>query len=74
MLYTLFASEIIDKVAFPENAEEPFRPEIGDTDLDDEYRRTNLEYMIARCWAEDPDSRPTMKAVLRTLNKINPYK
>lgn len=69
-----FLTEIIDKVANPENPEAPYRPEIGDTGVDSEYRRINLEYLIHRCWAEDMEQRPHMKAILRTLNKINPYK
>lgn len=52
----------------------PFRPEIGDTELDTDYRRTNVSYLIAKCWAEDPDHRASMKTILRTLNRINPYK
>ena len=52
----------------------PFRPQISDPGLDTEYRRTNLEYLIERCWAEDVNQRPAMKSILRTLNKINPYK
>ncbi|WAR01748.1 GCY21-like protein [Mya arenaria] len=71
---TLSPKEIIHMVAYPTTTEDPFRPEIGDISLDSEYRRSNMEYMIARCWDEDPETRPTMKAILRTLNKINPYK
>lgn len=70
----LFATEIITKVANPENPQMPYRPEITETDLDSNYRRINLEYLIHRCWAEEVNQRPTMKAILRTLNKINPFK
>ena len=28
--------------------------------------------LIGRCWSEEPEDRPSIKAVLRTLNKINP--
>ena len=62
------------KVAHKQEDEEAFRPVISDTELDNEYRETNMAYLIHRCWAEEPENRPSIKSILRTLNKINPYK
>ena len=69
-----YVSEIITKIANPENPHIPYRPEITEIDIDSNYRRINLEYLIHRCWAEEVDQRPTIKPILRTLNKINPFK
>ncbi|KAL4224656.1 hypothetical protein ACF0H5_015353 [Mactra antiquata] len=70
----LSPKEIIMKIAHPENKEFAFRPTITDTEMDSEHTRTNMEYLIQRCWAEEPDVRPSIKAIIRTLNKINPFK
>ncbi|XP_053384657.1 atrial natriuretic peptide receptor 1-like [Mercenaria mercenaria] len=70
----LTPKEIIIKVAIPEDPDKLFRPAIADTELDSEYRRTSMLLLIHRCWAEDPESRPSIKTALRTLDKINPYK
>ena len=70
----LYISEIITKVADKEEDELAFRPEISDTEMDSDYHQTNMACLIRRCWSEDPEDRPSVKAVLRTLNKINPYK
>lgn len=70
----IITTEIVMKIAYPEDPEIPYRPEITETDLESEYHKINLEYLIHRCWAEDVHQRPNMKGILRTLNKINPYK
>ena len=72
-VFTLFL-EIIMKVANKKEDEVAFRPVISDPELDSEYRQTNMAHLIRRCWTEEPTERPSIKAVLRTLNKINPYK
>ncbi|XP_060604135.1 atrial natriuretic peptide receptor 1-like [Ruditapes philippinarum] len=70
----LSPKEIITKVAEPENSDEVFRPVISDTELDSDYSQSNMIYLIQRCWAEDPEIRPKTKNIIRTLNKLNPYK
>ena len=72
--FVWYFSEIIMKVAHKKEDEVAFRPIISDTELDSDYRQTNMTHLIRRCWAEEPEDRPTIKAVLRTLNKINPFK
>ena len=67
-------SEIVMKVANKKEDEVAFRPIISDTELDSEYRQTNMAHLIRRCWTEEPAERPSIKTVLKTLNKINPYK
>ena len=62
------------KVAIVEDENRPFRPQIGETDLDTVYRKSNVNFLVHKCWAEDPDMRPTTKTILRNLNKINPFK
>lgn len=69
-----FISEIITKVAYPEDGEVLFRPFINTYDLSSELQHSNIEYLVQKCWHEDPDARPTMKTVIRMLSKINPFK
>lgn len=33
-----------------------------------------IKKLIQSCWIEDPMMRPTIKTILKTLNRINPYK
>ncbi|XP_045176739.2 guanylate cyclase 2G-like [Mercenaria mercenaria] len=66
--------EIVTKVAFPEGGEDIFRPFINSADLSSEIQQSNIEYLVQRCWLEDPDARPNIKTVIRMLNKINPFK
>lgn len=33
-----------------------------------------IKRLIQSCWIEDPVMRPTIKTILKALNKINPYK
>ncbi|XP_053384831.1 atrial natriuretic peptide receptor 1-like [Mercenaria mercenaria] len=70
----LSPQEIINKIAKPDDPDDIFRPAIADTELDSEYSQANMVYLIQRCWAEDPEVRPAMKSIIRTLNKLNPYK
>ncbi|KAL4224652.1 Retinal guanylyl cyclase 1 [Mactra antiquata] len=71
--HVLTPKEIIIKVSNPPTPEFIFRPDITATELGTDLH-SNMKNLIKRCWAEDPDSRPSTKWILRTLNKINPYK
>lgn len=70
----LSPKEIITKVAFPEKGEDYFRPFINSFDISSELHQSNIEYLVQKCWQEDPDARPNMKIVIRMLSKINPFK
>lgn len=71
-------TEIVTKVMQPELGV-PFRPHISD---DIELNENNngqgnsriVVEVIRMCWSEDPADRPTVKAVIRKMNKYNPYK
>ncbi|WAR01746.1 ANPRA-like protein [Mya arenaria] len=66
--------EIITKVAKPVSTALVFRPEIFDNGVDSEYLVPNMKPVIRRCWEENEDARPPLKTLIRTLNRINPYK
>lgn len=54
----------------------PFRPKFPQYSHDAETLKQTMaiEALIKRCWAEDPQNRPSVKRVLKTLNAINPFK
>ncbi|XP_078333485.1 atrial natriuretic peptide receptor 1-like [Crassostrea virginica] len=71
----LTAKEIIDKV-MSESEGKRLRPAFPQ-ELDG-IQTAKQSYAIKRliqsCWIEDPVMRPTIKTILKALNKINPYK
>ncbi|XP_052067318.1 atrial natriuretic peptide receptor 1-like [Mytilus californianus] len=67
-------NEIISKVAA--TAKVPFRPKfpyMSDNNQAMEQTKA-IQALIQRCWAEDPQVRPSVKRVLKTLNTISPFK
>lgn len=66
--FSLFSSEIIDKVKCPVKGEKEFRPMLS-LQL---RQHVDLAALITDCWSEDPSSRPTATRVVKLLNKINP--
>ncbi|CAC5423154.1 Guanylate cyclase soluble subunit beta-2,Soluble guanylate cyclase gcy-31,Soluble guanylate cyclase gcy-35,Head-specific guanylate cyclase,Receptor-type guanylate cyclase gcy-28,Soluble guanylate cyclase gcy-36,Guanylate cyclase soluble subunit alpha-1,Retinal guanylyl cyclase 2,Heat-stable enterotoxin receptor,Soluble guanylate cyclase 88E,Guanylate cyclase soluble subunit beta-1,Guanylate cyclase soluble subunit alpha-2 [Mytilus coruscus] len=68
------ADEIINKVAA--TLKVPFRPKFPQMSDDVQTMKQTMaiEALIKRCWAEDPQVRPSIKRVLKTLNAINPFK
>jgi hypothetical protein len=70
----LFISEIINKVVATPKV--PFRPKF--THISDDMHALKqtmaIQALIERCWVEEPQARPSVKRVLKTLNTINPFK
>ncbi|CAC5423157.1 Guanylate cyclase soluble subunit beta-2,Guanylyl cyclase GC-E,Retinal guanylyl cyclase 1,Soluble guanylate cyclase gcy-31,Receptor-type guanylate cyclase gcy-28,Soluble guanylate cyclase gcy-35,Receptor-type guanylate cyclase gcy-4,Guanylate cyclase soluble subunit alpha-1,Receptor-type guanylate cyclase gcy-21,Retinal guanylyl cyclase 2,Heat-stable enterotoxin receptor,Soluble guanylate cyclase 88E,Guanylate cyclase soluble subunit beta-1,Receptor-type guanylate cyclase gcy-13,Receptor-type guanylate cyc len=67
-------NEIISKVAATTKV--PFRPKfpyMSDNNQAMEQTKA-IQALIQRCWAEDPQVRPSVKRVLKTLNTISPFK
>ena len=58
----------MDKVKFNQERK-PLRPIIEDADLD-ENTFSHFTALMEKCWAENPDERPHVRTVLRTLQKI----
>ena len=74
MIVIFNVSEIISKVAATTKA--PFRPKfpyMSDNNQAMEQTKA-IQALIQRCWAEDPQVRPSVKRVLKTLNTISPFK
>ncbi|XP_071182085.1 atrial natriuretic peptide receptor 1-like [Mytilus edulis] len=68
------SNEIISKVAATTKV--PFRPKfpyMSDNNQAMEQTKA-IQALIQRCWAEDPQVRPSVKRVLKTLNTISPFK
>ncbi|XP_063399114.1 atrial natriuretic peptide receptor 1-like [Mytilus trossulus] len=68
------SNEIISKVAATTKV--PFRPKfpyMSDNNQAMEQTKA-IQALIQRCWAEDPQIRPSVKRVLKTLNTISPFK
>ncbi|XP_046561340.1 atrial natriuretic peptide receptor 1-like [Haliotis rubra] len=68
----LTPKDIIKRVAHP--TDQLMRPTVVETQ--DEYVSLRLPFvkMIHSCWAEDPQCRPTIRRVLKRLNRLNPYR
>ncbi|XP_071104454.1 atrial natriuretic peptide receptor 1-like [Haliotis cracherodii] len=68
----LTPKEIIKRVAHP--TDQLMRPTVVETH--DEYVSLRLPFvkLIHSCWGEDPQCRPTVRRVLKRLNRLNPYR
>ncbi|XP_067655650.1 atrial natriuretic peptide receptor 1-like [Haliotis asinina] len=68
----LTPKDIIKRVAHP--TDHLMRPTVVETQ--DEYVSLRLPFvrLIHSCWAEDPQCRPTIRRVLKRLNRLNPYR
>lgn len=66
--------EIILKIARCINVNNIFRPIISADALDPDCNGIGIVRLIEDCWAENPDSRPTVKNVLKRLLKMSPFK
>ncbi|KAH9495861.1 Nitrogen permease reactivator protein, partial [Bulinus truncatus] len=60
----LEVNEIIQKVC--SNMTPPFRPEILDMDAQEGYVT-----LMEKCWAQDPEVRPTFETILKTINTFS---
>ncbi|XP_061166744.1 atrial natriuretic peptide receptor 1-like [Saccostrea echinata] len=71
----LTAEEIINKV-MNDNEAKRFRPSFPQEldGIQTAKQSYAIKKLIQSCWIEDPMMRPTVKTILKTLNKINPYK
>ncbi|KAK3101586.1 hypothetical protein FSP39_004669 [Pinctada imbricata] len=72
----LTPEEIISKLKDIPTDDKPFRPKFpreldGLQTVQQSYA---IKRLIQRCWVEDPLSRPTVRTILKSLNKINPFK
>ncbi|KAH3891200.1 hypothetical protein DPMN_015290 [Dreissena polymorpha] len=71
---TLSPKEIIKKVSLPVSTLITYRPEITLVLNDTENLVANTRSLIKKCWAEKEEMRPPLKQIIRTLNRINPFK
>lgn len=71
----IFYIEIISKV-MSDNEAKRFRPAFPQEldGIQTAKQSYAIKKLIQSCWIEDPMMRPTIKTILKTLNRINPYK